>query len=582
MLQQLFHTLLVSFTCLIWGLPLLFLNSKFKFKDNFWFTSFTSLLAFLFFSGCITIGILSSWFVLFLPLKFLNLAILTVILFLVFLITKREDLSIILVNIKKTKNNIPVSAVFYSLISLILFLGLGSILPVNHDTQIYHYQIIKWQETYGTVPGIANLLPRFGQGSNWFNLISFFNLPFLKNDNYTALNISFVSWSFIWLLSKWNFHYQLSKNNVSNRILAFYYFLLFVFFMADWQLFRDAANSTNYDFEVTTFLILIFSFLFETSFKEKKENNFSPILILFALSVISFKFSGVFILLFIIYYLIINYKFSRWILTALAGTIIILPILIRNYITSGYPLFPFPYSISNPDWQLPYELANGNYYYILDYNRFFNYWMLIGKIPDTPFNWVPYWFKGILIQHKVVLILALSSTFLFFLKLNYIFEPKKLRHLLILLLIMIAGWFFSAPDPARFGYGFLLPAAFISLSIAFSKYLPIKFYNLLIIVMIIAVSFYSFKKINPVFQNPERMVYPESAVKPALSSALINGINFNIPKIINGNWDHRCYNTDLPCLPGWNPFIKPRGNSLKDGFRMEAITDTFFIKNYNY
>ena len=290
----------------------------------------------------------------------------------------------------------------------------------------------------------------------------------------------------------------------------------------------------------------------------------------------------IFLIILILYYLITNHKISRWVWTIIAGIAIISPILIRNYITTGYPLFPHPFSIDSPDWQLPKALVEGNYLYILNYNRFFNNWMFIGKIPDSSFNWIPYWFNGILLQHKIILFLALSSGIFLFIKPVAKFDNKKMKHLIILLLLMIAGWFFSAPDPARFGYGFLLPAAFISMSLAVAKFFNPKLYIPVLIALTVIVCIYGFKKLNYLFKNPEYLFQPVAVEKPPVKSIKIKNISFNIPEKVNGNWDHHCYGTDLPCLPGENIYIEARGKTLMQGFRMNPKPDSIFIKNYNY
>ena len=77
MLQQLFHILILSIVCIVWGIPvLLIFNSSIK-KDKFWYHSFAGLLCLLFFCGCIFISIISAWLYLFAPLKFYYLALLT-------------------------------------------------------------------------------------------------------------------------------------------------------------------------------------------------------------------------------------------------------------------------------------------------------------------------------------------------------------------------------------------------------------------------------------------------------------------------------------------------------------------------
>jgi len=252
--------------------------------------------------GCISVGVLSSWLLLFLPLKFPYLLLLTFILTTILFLKKFQDVKNIFKAVNKTRTRVSVPEYVYLFLGIILFVIMGSVKPVNLDMQIYHLQIIRWQTEYGTVPGMANLFPRFGQGSNWFNLVSFFYLPFLKASNFAYVNISFVSWFFIWLFFKCRYHLN-QEGHKTHRLLSLYYFCLFIFFMLDWQLYRDAANSTNYDVPVTAFIIMAISFLIEKFVTNEPVTSFSPLFLLLAIAAISFKFSAIFLILLIIYYL---------------------------------------------------------------------------------------------------------------------------------------------------------------------------------------------------------------------------------------------------------------------------------------
>lgn len=580
MVQQLLHTILVSAISITWGIPFLLMFHKKWAAEQFWFHSLQSLLAFVFFLGCIALSILSSWVCLVAPLNFYYLLLSTVCLAAYLFYFKWGKILAVINEAKKLRSPVQFIEYLYIVTCILLFIGLGSLKPANFDTQIYHLQIIRWQAEYGTVPGIANLFPRFGQGSNWFNLISFFRIPSLRHENLSYVNVSFVSWFFIWLFSKWKYH--VSKQNSNKNILALFYFSLFFFFMLDWQLYRDAANSTNYDFEVTAFLIMVISYFIEEIVKNKPRTFFSFTLSLFALALVSFKFSGIFSLFLVLYYLIINGKLKHWIITVAIGLVIAVPVLIRNYITSGYPFFPHPFSIGSPDWQLPKALAVGNYWYILNYNRFFNFWFVIDKVAHKPLNWIPFWFRGILFQHKIILCLALSSVVFLFVKLNININYSRLKHLIIILLLMIAGWFFTAPDPGRFGYGVLLPTAFLVTSILLGPFFYESIYKILLFAGVIVVGTYTFRKTKPLFMQSEFLVVPMSTEQPPYKTIIIKGVAVHLPDIINDNWDHRCYNTVLPCTCQKNPYLQPRSKNLKDGFKMAPNPDSSFLRHYQY
>ena len=581
MLQQLFHILILSTICIVWGIPILLIfNSSIK-KDKFWYHSLAGLLCFLFFGGCIFISMISAWLYLFVPLRFNYLAILTTVLLLYLLLFQRRKILNSFSEARKCEITPSILPVIFLFISIFLFILLSALQPVNGDTQIYHLQIIQWQDRYKVVPGIANLYPRFGLGSNWFNLISLFYWPVFKNENFTYLNAAFVTWFFIWLFSKWHFYFQ--KDSAVNRPLAAFYFFLLVYCMFDWQLFRDSANSTNYDFAVNAFTIVICSFFTEGVVADRSRNEFSFIALLFTLCAISFKLSGIFLLLFIFYHIVISRTTVKWILAIVAGVFIIIPVLLKNYIITGYPLFPSPLKINSPDWALPKELTSGLYRYIILSNRFYNYqWSFADKFNLTNFNWIPYWINGILWKHKIILALAIFSTFFLFKKPDLPLNHRTLRSVIIILLLMMAGWFFTAPDPGRFGYGILLSAAFLTVGFFVRRLLTTKIYQFLLLATIIVTGIYTVKKAKPIVNNPYYAIYPNSFKQPPYQVMKLNNVDLKFPDTITGNWDHRCYFLAVPCITQRNPYLQPRGNDLKDGFRMYPEPDSNFIADYVY
>jgi len=458
---------------------------------------------------------------------------------------------------------------------------LGTLQPINDDTQIYHLQIIQWLNHYKALPGIANLYPRFGLGSNWFNLISFFYWPIFTRENFTYLNTAFVIWFFLWLFSK-SYYYFEKKDADNNRILSFFYFLSLIYFIVDWQLFRDAANSTNYDFAVTAFTIIVFSFFFEGILSNVTRTNFSFPIFLFSLCAVSFKLSGIFLLSFVFYHFIMSWKTVKWFIVITAGMFILLPVLIKNYIITGYPLFPSTITINTPDWIFPKQLAIGFYRYIILSNRFYNHqWAFINKIHPDSFNWIPYWFKGILIQHRIILGLAISSILFLFIKLSLAINTRQLRNVIVVLLLMLTGWFFTAPDPGRFGYGILLSLSFLTVSLLFYQFFKEKIYLSVLLCTTIVMLIYGIKKSLPIINNLAYIIYPESFADPHYEIVRINDVEVKFPQRIDSNLDCRCYQLSPPCIIQKNPYLETRGKSISDGFRMDQ-PDSGFIKSYLY
>lgn len=583
MLQQFFHIIIVSITCIIWGIPVLLILPGPVKRDQFWYHSKAGLFCFLFFCGCLLISILSSWIYLVFPLKFFTLFLFTLALLIYLFLFQRKKIGSFTRESSQQKIKLSFIPLVFIIAGLALFVLLSALLPVNGDTQIYHLQIIRWESEYKVVPGVANLFPRFGLGSSWFNLISFFYWPSFKNENFTYLNASFVIWFFLWLFSKWYYYFQMPGANPNNRFISFFYFLLLLYCMFDWQLYRDAANSTNYDFAVNAFTIIVSSFFIEGIFTNKARNQFSFIILLFSLCAVSFKLSGIFIFFLVLHHTIVSRKTVKWIFAIFLGIVILLPVLVKNYISTGYPLFPSPIAINTPDWMLPKEMATGLYRHIILSNRFYNYSLsFINKFEPTSFNWIPYWFNGILWKHKIILALALSSIFFLFKRTSLDIDHKSLRAIIIIFLLMLAGWFFTAPDPGRFGYGIILSLSFLTVSLFVGRFLKAGFYMLTLALTTIIIIVYAVKKSPPVIKHPSACIYPIFFAEPPYQVIKMNNIDLKLPGKINDNWDCRCYFLSLPCITQKNPYLQARGENVKEGFRMYPQPDSNYIRNYLY
>jgi len=574
--------MIISLVCILWGIPLfLAFNNSIK-KDRFWYRSFASMLAFLFFAGCIVISLISSWVALIMPLNFFYLLLLTIILVIYLFVFQRKKIIAVLKDAPRKTFPFKWSHFFFIAVSLGLFLLLSSLQPVNGDTAIYHLQVIRWQHEYGAVPGVANLYPRLGLNSNWLNLISLFYFPLLKNENFTYLNCGFVIWFFVWLFSAWNFHLNQIRVKKNSRVLCLFYFLFILYGLYDWQLFRDAANSTNFDFPVNAFFMIIFSYFIERIFANDGRNDFSPLMLIFSFAVIGFKFSGIFASLLIAYHLFRVNRFSKWLLVAIAAILFLIPVFLRNYITSGYPFFPSTFTMATPDWQLPKEIADNFYRYIVLSNKFYNYrWPFINNFHITIFNWIPFWIKGILPVHRIILVLSFLLILFLFIKPKLSLDYKRLRHLIILLCFMIAGWFFTAPDPGRFGYGMLLVSAFLFLSLIAHNLFNYKIYTGVLIVTTLITCYYIYKK-SYHLNVGQYWAKPISNPEPAYSTIKINELELHLPDKAANNPGQHCHFTTLPCIDQQNPYLQPRGKSIKEGFRMDPITDSNFILNYHY
>ena len=581
MLQIILHIIIISIFCMIWGLPVLLLQKKHSSVYDFMMQSFLDTLLFLFFSGLILLSIIVAWLCIITPLNFSLLMLITAVLIFYLLIFKRKKIKIFL-KIANGGPSFSLIELVFIIACVVVFIVLGTLHSVNSDTHIYHVQMVLWFNEYGTVPGIANLYPRFGLGSSWFGLISTFRIPLFKQENFTYLNVTTVIWFFLWLFNKRKWHINHGQNAAS-KIMSLYYLLIILFCLFEWELFRDASNSTNYDFIVSGLNIMLISYLLESIILNKYSQAFSLWFVILGIAIIPFKLSGSLVLLLLIYYLF-NYKsFKYWLWASVAGIAILTPLLLKNYIITGYPLYPLSWSFFSPDWQVPKEMTDYLKNYIHVTNRFYNdYGLDIKKIPELINKpWINKWFNGILVQQKIIICTAVCSLLIFFLKTGLQINYKKLRIVFAVLLIMAVGWFFSAPSP-RFSYGVLLPLAFFPICFYGGNKLPSLLQKVLILIVTFALCFYLYKKVSSFNGNWNLILYPYEIEKPPVKRINIKGIDFYVPETVNNNWMRKCYGTPLPCFCEENKYLEPRGDRLQDGFRMNPKPDSIFINHYNY
>lgn len=580
MLQNLLHIFLVSFISVIWGFPLLILQQK---KTAGPYTLNAETIIYSFFTGIILIGLVSSWLVLFMPLNYIVLVIITAFIALTELwwFKKANQKKLLLVRINAVRFN-TATAFFFCAILLFLFLGSGG--PVMEDTGLYHIQIIRWDQQYGTVTGLANLYLRYGFSSNWFHLISLFSFPF-SHQNFLFLNITLSIWLTFFLLNK----IQLSFSNPQSRpqlILGIFSFLVLAYMLMEWDLLRGNASSTSYDFIVTALILIVLSLITENFLMEKEPGNNFILILLLSIGIPFFKLTGIFILpIAFVYFIITRQALKRYFSSLIIFLLFLVPYLAKNYIQTGYFIYPFQAfsGILKPDWQVPGELLTRFTDYMNLGNRYINH-----SIPRQAwesnhgmfFGWIPVWMRSLTLFDKILSVLTVAGIFLSFLIPSFRQKRNhKLKSIYYSCILLLPCWFFTSPDP-RFVYGLLLFIAFLPFSWLFENYVKGVFIKIGFILLISAMILYVIPKIKK--WDPENFIYPPFIPVPPHQTINDFDYPFYLPEIINKNWNVRCYDSPLPCIYQLNPYLETRGKEIKDGFRMKPVTDSIFILHYNY
>lgn len=540
MLQNLLYIIFVSAICICWGLPFAYVQQKQRNESVCRITG--EVLVMSFFTGLIIIALLSSWFMLsasplgfwpFCGFAFIALMWRSKVKFqLAFGSFKLNGLSIFIIT------------------AILLFIFLGSGKPVMEDTELYHVQIIRWDQ-YGPVPGLANLYLRDGFYSNWFHLISTFALPF-KHENFLFLNVTVGIWFFLFLATR------LKK--------SIFYFFIMIYMLVEWDLARANASSTSYDFIVTALMIIILTAVIEN------KNQYFFTTVLAAVSLPFFKISGTPILvILLVYFFITKQPLKKYLVTAVMFLLFLLPYISKNYIQTGYPLYPYTAfsNFSTPDWKVPEQLVTRFSDYMALSNRYINQSIpeYAWQNPGDLSGWIYGWLQHLTLTDKLLCGFAILTLIVSF----FIRMPKHTKIIYYTCAALLLLWFFTSPDP-RFAYGSLLFIAFLPLSFLLKK-VPLVRIQWVLLAAAAGILVYGYFK-----RDNFNLIHPPAIEVPPFQK--ING--FHLPERINNNWNIRCYDTPLPCICQLNPYLEARGKNISDGFRMKSITDSLFILKFNY
>jgi len=567
MLQNLVHFIIISCISVLLGWPLVFFQQK---KNNETIAVSADSLIMSFFCGLALLAIFSSWMSLFFPLRISILFSVTVpVAILSIWLFKKSSARIIVPALKAY----PVHFLFLLLVCILFFI-LGSNRPVMEDTDLYHLQIIRLNREQGLVTGIANLYPRYGFYSCWLQLISFFYIPF-KNENFLFLNLTAGCWFCFFLVRKIIAHQSQAKPE--SKILLVFYLLVLLYMFLEWDLFRANSSSTGYDFIVTALTIIVLSQITENFFFQRRYNEW--LIILLAVSVPFFKLSGgPFLFILGIYFLMTPESWKIRLTAILIFAIFAIPFFIKNYYQTGYVLYPYTFiDPFSPDWKVPGDIMKNFVNYLSSSNKYLNQApRMFSDYDPASLHWVRGWPARLVLTDKLLLCFAAASLPLSFFIKNKNYNYRKLLTIYYATLLSLLVWFFSAPDP-RFVYGSLMFCGFIIVSFFIARFIKKFMVNLALVILSICICIYGSRKIDL-----HNLITTASVYYPAYQKIMIHGAEYNLPRKINNNWNIRCYNVPLPCIYQFNPYLEPRGQSIKDGFRMKPITDSNFIINYNY
>ncbi len=465
----------------------------------------------------------------------------------------------------------------FSVLFIIILAETSLFLPKNYDTALYHAQAIRWSETFPAVPGLGNLHERFAYNSSWLPLTAFFSFSWI--DGFSCHNLN----GFILMLITAYFIRGAGRNKPGPSPVLKLALLPFAL-----ALYLNFSSSPGTD-SPAALLVWIIAVLF----LEYSENpgDFLPFIIIVLSSyavTVKLAAAPVMAIPLCLFIIIILKKDRKDVLAYLAAIVfIIAPWIIRNYIISGYLIYPVLLTGFVPSgWKMPVYIVNA------DINGI-KTWSFAMPPGMQPAAYLYKWLAGLKTEYKALLypaaLLSLASIIHY---IFYIFRTRavikiiivKFRALFPIFLTAVLGivfLFLSAPD-FRYGAAFflLLPlcTAVPSAGKILSKHRAAISTIYLLSLAVLTASFdiylfhrYFFEaKVTPMFEDEKPSVIADRLLLPSpyydnsgetYPVSLGSGV-----RIYLTSRKDRCWYARFPCVPFYRRGLALRGTGLNMGF----------------
>ena len=463
----------------------------------------------------------------------------------------------------------------------------------NHHDDLYIYQlpIINYMQNYKIIFGFINLNDFIGQGHSFYEIMSFFKVPFFENRAYFLLPIIFLNFFVLFLFE----NLKIEKNQIVKYFIYFIILLLIIRF----------NRSKEYGTDLPILCLLLYIQINFFYFISSKNLEFFYKAVLASLFSIILKLYGILSLFYLLAFLpILKNNFldifgKKRYFTFLISVFLLT--LLKNIIVSGclaYPISKTCLNKSNFSWSIGKDIADSR-------NEFYNAQVLgwrsyTKNVNDGEFLTAEQYknkkisekIKGLVSDNdrdKILTGIILLSIFILILILSKdkikIYKIKKPNNILILLCLFLPLliWLLKLPQ-SRYGYFAYLSCLIFYISFQFFKVGEInKKFTIIIFTLLIA--FLVFKNVTRIYYEVKNLKkfqnYPIKNFR--VDEYEINYINkerFNIPK----NSFMECGNIPMLCLANVNMisnvkiisnyiFLKNNNNGLKQHINSSAIYD---------
>lgn len=319
------------------------------------------------------------------------------------------------------------------------------------DTNIYHAQAIHFYEEYGLVKGMGNLQLHYAYNSAYLAFASFFSFHWLFGQSFHTTT-GFVEV----IMCIYAFHglrdFKKHEKHCADMMKAGIIFYALV------MLTGSISPATDY---VTMYFTLFVLAAWCENMETERSNSVYAWLSVAAVFVVTLKFSACLLALLAVYPAVCLVGEKRWKELGYylgVGIFIVIPFLVRNFLISGWLLYPFNgIDIFQVEWKIPEE------YLLVDANQIKVWGKCLYDVAkaDWPVaKWLPVWWEG---QQRYEQML-IGSVIIGMVLMGVQFIVRRIRHkkirwdyltLVLVVLGCLIVWFFMAPF-IRYGIAFLL------------------------------------------------------------------------------------------------------------------------------
>ena len=461
--------------------------------------------------------------------------------------------------------------------------------PSNGDSVGYHYLAVLWYEKYKVVPGLANVHTRFAYNPISFIIEAAYSFTGPARQSIYPLNMVITGIFFFWLLQR------VLKN--IDRPLALAYLLIVIL---SFRLFLVYSSCPTSDILLDACVLYSLVRLSELALERRFALPSLIVPILAILYAVMAKLPSLPLLLVLpVLYVLLPKKDKGWsVLLKFFALFLLLyvPWMARNYVMSGYLVFPFPVlDVFHPDWKAPQGLLTMESYFFhnnLPLNGLNRLWHSSSPSIQAIENWASYFIQNRQFGDPALLILALLSPFYWLLarigrkKINtYALLIWAVAYTRIWIGLSIALTIRYVADSVLLSIAF----PFLALLAVAPQRRPVSDnpqrkgipYKLMVNIVLVLftlhylVSGYTKSSSYP-FTIADCWLLPlkDQAYTPVKNEAgfpsrmLRPGIRLYI-----ADSTHNCLNADLPCMV--YPFgnVEMRGTRIEEGFRMIDVPE---------